>query len=323
MTPSPENPVEIESFKCTKFNSTNNLLTVLNVGVPNAYINSSGAIRPDETWLISKYFEIPVNAQKVLLHVAGDVPAVCFYDINKDYITGMAYGNQIDITLTIPDGAKLMRFSFPAASNESSKVVFDDGISSTCEKLIVLHSLPDGTCDEYKDGKIIRRVGRIVLDGSGDEDWTKQSDNDVIRYFVTVNGMKKLNVYYGSLICDRLRTLNNHTHYDTEIPSISGYADFQNVYPNQNWIYVLGIGDANIRTWLQEHPLEVLYPLAEPTIESVSIPILPSQHPYTQVYTDSPVDTDIEWEILTSSNNDAQIDDLIARVTALESVALE
>lgn len=234
-------------------------------------------------------------------------------------------------TFLVPAGCNCIRIHYTSVDHSGNIMMNEGGsllpyapyIGGIIEKDITLRSLPDGTCDEYKDGKIIRRVGRVVFDGSEDEVWNRQTDNDVIRFHVPVVGMKKMNVYYSSLICNRLRILNNHTHYDTEIPSISGYADFQTNYPDQNWIYVLGLGNIeNIRTWLQENPLEVLYPLATPTEETLSIPILPSQHPYTQVYADSSVDTDIEWEILTSSNNDAAIEELLARVSALESEAV-
>lgn len=326
VTPSPENPVEIEIFNASRIASFgHNLFNQESLEI-GAIHDSTGAEIISNTLKRSGVIFVKENTRYSITPFAKRI----FLYAGKKFIRNIFVPENVN-TFLVPAGCNCIRIHY-AIVNYTGNIMMNEGdelmsyepyIGEVIEKDVALRSLPDGTCDEYRDGKVIRRVGRIVFDGSEDEVWNRQTDNDVIRFHTPVVDMKKMNVYYSNLICNRLRNLNNHTHYDTEIPSISGYADFQTNYPDQNWIYVLGLGNTeNIRAWLQENPLEVLYPLATPTEETLSIPILPSQHPYTQVYTDSPIDTEIEWEILTSSNNDAQIDDLIARVTALESEAV-
>lgn len=312
MTPSPENPVEIESFECAKFSSTNNLLTFSNVGIQKAFVNSSGAVQSEPNWNISKYFDIPENAKEVAVNMHGNAPAICFYDVSKEYISGTAYGNQTIITLNIPENAKYVRFSFPTGFVKSNKVVFDDEFSNIYEKSITLRSLPDGTCDEYKDDKIIRRLGEITFDGSSDEAWFTRGDK--MGYAITVNDARN-NTIVNQVLCNRGRftPIGAATKGNTILDG------------SRNISYYMGGEALDLTEWrsfLSQNPLTYVYPLDTPVIEDVSIPILPSQHPYTQVYTDSPIDTDIEWEILTSSNNDAQIEELLARVSALESEAV-
>lgn len=327
MTPSPDNPVEIESFNASRIASFGHNLfnqESLEIGAIHA---STGSETESDTVKRSDVVLVKENTQYSITPFTKRI----FFYAGKKYIRS-DFMPENENTFLVPAGCNCIRIHYTSVDHSGNIMMNEGGsllpyapyIGGIIEKDITLRSLPDGTCDEYKDGKIIRRVGRVVFDGSEDEVWNRQTDNNAVRFFVPLSNMKKMNVYINSLLCNRLMPVNNQTHYNTKIPSISGYADLQSVYPGQNWIYVLGLGNTeNIRTWLQEHPIEVLYPLAAPTEETLFIPILPSQHPYTQVYTDSPIDTDIEWEILTSSNNDAQIEDLLARVTALESAAIE
>ncbi len=160
---------------------------------------------------------------------------------------------------------------------------------------------------------------------NGSEAWQKQTDNNKIRYYTPRHDMAKMTDYRLTMMCASLPITTASITTAGEF-GVTGYRDFAEVYPEQNWIYITKADQFDtvddLKVWLAAHPLTVLYKLAVPTIEDVSIPILPSYHPYTTAYTDSPVDPEIEWEILIASNNDAAVADLIARVAALESEAV-
>ena len=212
---------------------------------------------------------------------------------------------------------------YPMMRRKGTSGEYEPPKQNEIKKGLTLWSLPDGTCDEYKDGKVIRRVGIKVLNGS--EAWQKQTDNNAVRYYTPCHDMEKARNYTEVMMCTAL-PVSSAAGTAIQDFSVSGYADYYDTYPDENWIYIMKserFESANeLKLWLTNHPITVLYKLAAPTIEDVSIPILPSYHPYTTAYTDSPVDPEIEWEILTSSNNDVAVADLIARVAALESEAV-
>lgn len=209
---------------------------------------------------------------------------------------------------------------YPMMRRKGTSGEYEPPKRNEVKKILTLWSLPDGTHDEYKDGKIIRRVGMLNL--TGQENWVKapMARNQFAFEYGNLSAIgDTASDVQPNLFCSHFSQI---TADDSWITLITG------ITTRKGMIRIKFADQATINTvdkfksWLSTHPVYVLYPLAGEQIEEVKIPILPSQHSYTQVYTDSPVDTDIEWEILTSSNNDAAIEDLIARVSALESEAV-
>lgn len=351
MNPSPENPVEIESFECTKILITGrNIFNPKEIGddhtsgttygvkceaLGDGMFRISGSATSDNQFSFSKHNYVPIKLKPGMLHLRQEEPAnpkayVDFFDKDKKWITliqvnGTNTGSDQAIT---KEQADKIKYAMPCLIRGTGSTVipgtirpymYQDGedvyepyFGKSQTLNITLRSLPDGTCDEYRDGKIIRRVGSKIFDGSSDEAWTARTDG---RGYAIVVSDALLKAARNPVYCNR---------------GVFSYAEI-----TDKGIVVLGgsrtisffMGGEQLdvtswRNWLSTHTLEVLYPVNTPVIEEAAIPILPSQHPYTQVYTDSPIDTDIEWEILTSSNNDAQIEELLARVSALESEAV-
>ncbi|WP_290155192.1 hypothetical protein [uncultured Dubosiella sp.] len=201
---------------------------------------------------------------------------------------------------------------YPMMRRKGTSGEYEPPKQNEMKKSLTLWSLPDGTHDEYKDGKVIRRVGIKTFDGSADEVWTARSDGT--GYAIVVSDA--LNKSTRNLVyCNR--GIFEYGGNTAKGVTVLGGAKTISYFMGGEALDVLVW-----RSWLSQNPLVYVYPLETSTIEDVSIPILPSYHPYTTAYTDSPVDPEIEWEILTSSNNDAQIADLISRVAALESEAV-
>ena len=119
--------------------------------------------------------------------------------------------------------------------------------------------------DEVKDGKLIRRVGRIVVDGNT-QNMTAQTQNSVATY-VSISG---LNIFGGIVKCNKLpytRTWNLSV-----IPNC--------VYANERLLigvspeYIgCAVGESpaaqaqKFKDFLDAHPLEILYKLKDPIIE--------------------------------------------------------
>ena len=61
---------------------------------------------------------------------------------------------------------------------------------------------------------------------------------------------------------------------------------------------MVGKADVNeLKAWLSKNPVTVYYELATPTTEEFIIPKIPSYYPYTNVWHDSEVPTNITWQI--------------------------
>lgn len=330
-TPSPDNPVAIESVSIKKFIEAKR-------NVVKSFTNNSGAQYAGAVYVDAK---LKPNTQYTISFKSKSAGT---YYLNEDTF----YNGAIDGYFVLPNGGGSFSKCLKTKNDTSNIILVKNMLSNEPPQFydvqieegsnvteyypgdykillanMVLRSLPDGTCDEYKDGKIIRRVGIKVLNGS--EAWQKQTDNNKIRYYTPRHDMAKMTDYRLTMMCASLPITTASITTAGEF-GVTGYRDFAEVYPEQNWIYITKADQFDtvddLKVWLAAHPLTVLYKLAVPTIEDVSIPILPSYHPYTTAYTDSPVDPEIEWEILIASNNDAAVADLIARVAALESEAV-
>lgn len=74
-----------------------------------SYINT---YNNNNDWHITEYLPILPNTDYTLSGIAyGNAPSVCFYDENKDFISGIAYANRSSFTFTSPATAKFVRFS--------------------------------------------------------------------------------------------------------------------------------------------------------------------------------------------------------------------
>ena len=111
-------------------------------------------------------------------------------------------------------------------------------------------------------GKLV--VDKIDVTLKGTDSW---SGNYVGGFFTPKHDMKKVQNYTSTILSDTLPTIVSHGHFSVSTCGISGYADGNNAYPNQNWIYIKIAGVetiSDLRTYLEAHPIHVLYELATP-----------------------------------------------------------
>ncbi|WP_289182809.1 hypothetical protein [uncultured Dubosiella sp.] len=188
-----------------------------------------------------------------------------------------------------------------------------------------LFSLPSGVCDEVKDGKLIRRVKKLVLDGSNDELYSIQNTpNPYFGYNDTSRTIKPRKDGSGAIVsnvfCNRLQAATpdylwagltaNGVSIDINPASIVR-------------VRVEGVTAVDeLRAWLQSNPLTIYCELETPIITPLADIIVPTKAPYTIVTHDSPVETEIEYEILTKSDYLPDIIDIKKRLAALEAAAV-
>lgn len=126
-----------------------------------------------------------------------------------------------------------------------------------------LCSLPNGIKDDLmvKDGraKIIKRIGKVILDGSADESWTKRNDGD---------GGTTISFTYNISNIGTINQINNRFQNGTS--SIDGIeclgipSQLIQIYIQikRNRLSTLDV--TGFKAWLQANPVVLQYELAEP-----------------------------------------------------------
>ena len=126
-----------------------------------------------------------------------------------------------------------------------------------------LRRLPNGVYDEItKDGKLVRRCGEILFDGSFDlsTDWYS---NDTFRTFYYVPTVAKKSGL--DIICDKLPVASGYDSIDSNLITCMG--DGINFKVNvTDWENKNHVGFSK---WLKSNPIKVIYALAEPTITPI------------------------------------------------------
>lgn len=156
--------------------------------------------------------------------------------------------------------ANSMIISKIMCEEKSIKTEYEPYKESTQELQLTepLRSLPNGVCDEItEDGTEIKRVGKIVLDGSENWEVVINSQYTNNRFRLSLNG-KLNNSYIAGGYCDTIPFYPNKLwNIDTEMIEydnirLSIRKPFNNV--------------SELQQWLQSNPTTVYYELAEPII---------------------------------------------------------
>ena len=151
---------------------------------------------------------------------------------------------------------------------ENPKVVIERSTVSYTD--LKLRSLPNGVKDTINvvTGEYIQRVGEVVLNGS--EDWILSAHDNSTLFYTPLNNLVRKVDYLNSMNCDKLVVhIDSEDLYAPALPNgISGYSDWREQYPNENWIYIKYADSEGyvekLKQWLKENPVTVQYELAEP-----------------------------------------------------------
>lgn len=216
----------------------------------------------------------------------------------------------VKITYGSGNGIIYVKNIMLAISDATIPYVPYQGSNQQLSSPLNLLALPNGVCDTWINGQITRNVGSFTFDGSSDESWTLTSTiTNTIQFGIFVGGI----IPSSQCLCDKFIYIGNTSDVQHILIGASG-----NLYIHiDKSILTDGTLDA-FKTWLQSNPVKVWYQLATPTTEQLAIPTLSSYSPYTSVWTDNEIETDIEWEILGKDDNSLAIEYLIKRIEALE-----
>ena len=143
------------------------------------------------------------------------------------------------------------------------------------DKTIVLRSLPNGVCDtlNVETGEYVQRIKEIVLDGSSDESWVKNtslSDNNyTILHNTGYTGMKvETHILVGNMNCDKFKT---DCYAIDSGESVSRYANGTEIVLKISTSKLTTQDTTGLRTYLQSNPITVQYELQTPITKTVDL----------------------------------------------------
>ena len=138
-----------------------------------------------------------------------------------------------------------------------------------------LMRLPNGVHDEItRDGKLIRRVGKIIFNGS--ENWKTAINNNKSRFDLSLNSVKTPSTWNDktvpNMICSNLIVQPFNQIYSNGKSGITYY------HANSDRLIVISLGNScslvEFKQWLSQNPTTVYYELAEPIITELPAPYL-------------------------------------------------
>ncbi|MFR5946786.1 MAG: hypothetical protein ACLUF8_05180 [Clostridium sp.] len=147
--------------------------------------------------------------------------------------------------------------------------------TTTLNLPIPLRSLPNNVCDTIEGNTLVQRVGKVVLDGSLDEEWeiSNKINNLLNVGFLIescVNKPRNPNIAYY-YFCDKLPNQDTPiADTKTEGIMLHGKKAYIRIFLDKLDSKDIG----GFRTWLSENPVTIYYELAEPIIHDLEIPQL-------------------------------------------------
>ena len=126
-----------------------------------------------------------------------------------------------------------------------------------------LRSLPNGVCDTIEGNKVIRRVGKLLLNGT--ETWHDNGNNANRDYYMAYY---RGNFVSTSFYCDTLPAKHVNIIAD-ETTNIIGTSPYKNLYVNLKKTLLTTADTQGVKTWFSQNPTTVYYELATPVEEKI------------------------------------------------------
>lgn len=282
-SPSPDYPSPIESITEISVTVTGkNLFDKDNATTQVGYFRPDGAINNGgDSTITTSYTSILPNTDMTISGLT--LEWICFYDKNKNFI------ERVSGTLkTFNKNAYYIRIQAPTKVFDLSKIQLEKGQATDYEQyksnsLTIdlqgneLCSLPNGTKDELvvENGiaKIIKRIGKVVLDGS--ETWYMDKElTNTVRFYtseILTNKAKNAqpilsNYFITATSVNNINNDDNESAYvlNTTQPAIRINKSIANTL-------------TTFKNWLSTHNTQLDYELATPIEIEITDPTLLAQ----------------------------------------------
>lgn len=160
----------------------------------SVYLKTDGSVVESQTWDISDYIPVVENEKitKSGTVEIGTNPSSCFYDENKNYISGIRISSTTQ-TLTVPSGARYFRTT--VAKAEKSALMIERGDTATTYEpyqgetyIIKTGENVYGAHHDATTGKMVVTHGFAEL---GELTWTATSTTSVFYSAALINSVNK------------------------------------------------------------------------------------------------------------------------------------
>lgn len=289
-TPTPDNPVEIQSVVNPSVEATGKNLWDEQY-ILTGYIKDDGSVATGYGTIASKnfitvepnctyHFHVPYSINDYGIRVAQ-------YDKNKNFLSVKEYYSS---NITTSNETRFIKFNVNNIYNPTAyknDIAIIKGTSGTYEPYAgephtatlsyTLNAIPvssggnitiDGQqyIADYVDienKKLVRKIGKEVLDGSDDERWNKNNtDADNYLYYCAINNLKTSNI-----LCDKLsvKTVDEINGANTkDCLGTVGSPQFKVVYINVGYYMEKNNWDS-LLSFLRSNPITIYYALVTPT----------------------------------------------------------
>lgn len=137
-----------------------------------------------------------------------------------------------------------------------------------------LRELPNGVKDTVENGKVIRRVGKVILNGS-ETFYVHENSNDTTLLVYNTEILKSLSKEnggeYNNVLSDRFNHIRGAEAFSPECTQTCFYlTNTRNLYFRIPKSQLSSNNAAGFKQWLQSNPVTVLYELATSTEEALS-----------------------------------------------------
>lgn len=204
-----------------------------------------------------------------------------FYDENKNYLgfcTNQGMGGDYNFPINFDNSKRIAKYFSISFDNKDALEIGEvyeyretDYIAPYKKKISFnieesLRSLPNGVCDEIVGDKLVRRVGKIVFDGSQNINLLSH-DSEHVRRWMPFTGKPKPK--------SNGKQINTFTSVEGTAKDTTKTNDFLGIDMNSN--VVVGVQSSKLNTqdtegfkqWLSKNPITVYYELAEPIITPI------------------------------------------------------
>jgi len=258
----------------------------------NKYLISDGSYSDNSNFKTTDY--IPVKSSTIynLSPYRNYSAYECFYDENKTFISSIQIKN-INNTFTTPSNAKYIRLSVRKTDNDGLILVEGSATPTKYqpyynETTNIYLDEPLRKIDGYSDyidfinGKVVRQLGEVVLDENSALSVIEiiTSNNKFIWRYTTaldiIGSGARSNILSNNYIGDTtVYSANNKIGAYVNSNGITNFATLLSTVgatTNSTITQVLNL----LKTWLSLHHTELIYPLATPTEESITLPNIPT-----------------------------------------------
>ena len=290
VSPSPDYPSPIESITEISATVTGKNLFDKDNCISGSYLSNLGQLLGSSVFNITEYIPVIPNAEYTISGItsSGSNPSYCFYDKGKNFISGETHKGYLgEKTITIPANCYYFRDSInnvdidtyqleKSATPTSYEEYKSNSLTINLQgnELCSIGDVKDELVVENGRAKIIKRIGKVVLDGSENYWFMDKELTNTVRFYtseILANKAKQAQPILSNYFVTAT-SINNINNDDSESAYVLNRTQ-PAIRINKSIANTL----VTFKTWLSTHNVEVYYVLETPIDIEITDPTLLAQ----------------------------------------------